>query len=73
MVKLVVTASLTLLIAESTTAYMQASARAMIIGPDTTPHGRSIVGRNGSRSTARPRSMASRACRFRKPTQGLRE
>jgi hypothetical protein len=61
MVKLVVTASLTLPIAESTTANMQASASAMIIGPDTTPPGRSIVGRNGSRSTARPRSMAS-AC-----------
>src|SRR5512132_4211926 len=61
MEKLVVTASLTLPIADSTTANMHASASAMMIGPDTTPPGRSIDGRKGSRSAARPRSIAS-AC-----------
>ena len=47
MANLVVTASLTLPMAESTTANMHASASAMIVGPDTTPPGRNIDGRKG--------------------------
>ena len=59
MLKLVVTASLTMPMALSTTAYMVVSARAIIVGPKMVPPGRSMLSANGRRRVAVPLPMSS--------------